>query len=199
MADDGPCKKTGRFWKERLSVCYGILAAAKQHGMKQRTSGRVAIVVVEDATKTRPFFDDAFASSHTIVYMNDVAIQALMVSLCMVVLHILLNGKAKMFLSKGNDLAQTLGLDGQDEAFCESIQIRTSRGQSHRLRAAILENVPETSAKQRVSVHNEILSVVQKSVEVIGKITGHLLHPDFAGLIGNANDRNLSRLKAYHE
>ena len=108
QADDGRCKKNAHFWKECLSVSYGILAAGKQHGMKQRTSGRVAIVVVEDAAKTRPFLDDAFASCHTIVYMNDVAIQALMVSLCMVVLHILLNGKAKMFLSKGNDFIQAL-------------------------------------------------------------------------------------------
>jgi hypothetical protein len=71
-------------------------------------SGRVAIVVVEEAAQARHFFDGAFASSLTIVYMNYVAIQSLMVSLSVVVLHVLPDRKAKMFLSKENNLVQTL-------------------------------------------------------------------------------------------
>ncbi len=67
-------RKNGRLWKECLSVSYGILAAAKQHGMKQRTSGRVA--VVEEAAEARPCSDIAFASSHITVCKNDVAIQS---------------------------------------------------------------------------------------------------------------------------
>ena len=60
--------------------------------------------------------------------MNDVATQSLVVSLCVVVLHIFFDGEAKMIFSKGNDLVQTLGFDRQDETFCERVQIRTPCG-----------------------------------------------------------------------
>ena len=75
-------------------------------------SGGFAIVIVEEAAQARPCSNSAVASSHIVVCKNDAATQSLMVSLCMVVLHILPDRETKMFLSKRNDLVQTLGLDG---------------------------------------------------------------------------------------
>ena len=49
--------------------------------------------------------------NHIAICMNEVAIQSLMVSLCIVVRHIFPDREAKMFLSKGNDPGQTLRLD----------------------------------------------------------------------------------------
>ena len=71
-------------------------------------SSSFAIVVVEEAAQANPCFDGAFASSHALLCMDDAATQSLMVSLAVVVLHILLDGEAKMPLPNGNDLVQTL-------------------------------------------------------------------------------------------
>ena len=74
-------------------------------------SGSFAIIVVEQAAQARACFDDALVLSHVLFCMNDTVIHPLMVSLCMVVLHILLDREAKMLLSQEDDLVQTLGLD----------------------------------------------------------------------------------------
>ena len=47
--------------------------------------------------------------------MNDAATQSLVVSLCVVVLHVLSDEQAKVLLPKGDDFVQALGLDGQHE------------------------------------------------------------------------------------
>ena len=110
MADEKPEKKHGCLFKGWLSVSSDIQAAAKRHVIIKRSSGRVAIVVIKVAAEARPCCDITFASSHVVVCKNDAAIQSLMVSFRMVVFHILPDRETKMFLSKGNDLVQTLGL-----------------------------------------------------------------------------------------
>ena len=74
-------------------------------------SGGFAIVIVEKAAQARSSINSAVASSHIVFCNNNAATQSLMVSLCMVMLHILPDRETKMFLSKRNDLVQTLGLD----------------------------------------------------------------------------------------
>lgn len=70
-----------------------------------RVSGRIAIVVVEEATQARPCFDDSLAPSYVLVCVNYAATQSLMVALSMVVFHVLIDSRAKMPLSEGNNLA----------------------------------------------------------------------------------------------
>ena len=74
-------------------------------------SRRVAIVVVEETAQTRSFLVIAYASSHTLLRMNDAAFQSLMITLGVIMFHILLDGEAKMLLPEGDYLVQTLALD----------------------------------------------------------------------------------------
>ena len=73
--------------------------------------GSCTIVIFEKSSESRPYFDSAFTPSHTLLGMNDAAIQSLMITLSVVVRHILLDGEAEMLLSERNDLVQTLGFD----------------------------------------------------------------------------------------
>ncbi len=132
--------------------------------------GGFAIVVVEKSSYARPCSDYALAPSHLLVCMNDAATQSLVVSLEVVVLHVLFDEQAKVLLPKGDDFAQALGLDGQDETFGEGVQIRTPCRQSDWIRTAILEHVSETGRVQRVSVHAEISDTPQEALEGIGQI-----------------------------
>ena len=113
----------------------------------------------------------------------------------MVVFHVLFDEQAKVLLPKGDDLAQALGLDGQDETFGEGVQIRAPCRQSDWIRTAILEHVSETDRVQRVSVHDEISGTPQEAVEGIGQVAspdkGYLLHPCFTRLRRDANDLHL--------
>ena len=92
------------------------------------------------------------------------------VSLEVVVLHVLFDEQAKVILPKGDNFVQALGLDGQDETFCEGVQIRTPCRQSDWIRTAILEHLPETGRVQWVPVHDEISDTQQEAVEGIGQI-----------------------------
>ena len=70
--------------------------------------GCVAIVVVGEAIQARPCFDRSLALSYVLVCVNDTATKFLMVSLCTVVLHVLLDCEAKMLLPKGNGFIHAL-------------------------------------------------------------------------------------------
>ena len=108
-------------------------------------------------------------------------------------LHVLFDEQAKVLLPKGDDLAQALGLDGQDETFGKGVQIRAPCRQSDWIRTAILEHMSETGRVQRVPVHDEISDTPQEAVEGIGQIASHLLHPCFTRLSRDANDLHLLR------
>ena len=105
----------------------------------------------------------------------------------------------RCFSPSADNSVQALGLNRQDETFGERVQIRAPRRQSYRIRAAILQHLPEAARVQRITVHDDISGIAQEAVERIGQIASHLLHPFFARLGRNANDLNFSCLQPHHE
>jgi len=62
-------------------------------------SRRFAIIVVQQATEARSGLDRSLPYPDVLVWLNDLAVQALMISLGVVVGHVLFDGLAEMHLN----------------------------------------------------------------------------------------------------
>ena len=78
--------------------------AVKIHGACLKPSGRFPIIVVKEAAETRSCLDRSLHYSNVLIWLNDLAVQSLMISLGVVVSHELIDCRTEMPLAKWNDL-----------------------------------------------------------------------------------------------
>jgi len=103
--------------------------------------------------------------------------QALMGHLLMIVVDELHQRLPKMGLAEGDDLVEALGLDGEDEALGEGIEVGAMRGKTKDSAAALGQHLPEGLSVEWIPVHDEIAGAEEEAVEGVGEVTGYLLHP----------------------
>jgi hypothetical protein len=84
--------------------------------------------------------------------------------------HELADRETKMPLAERNQLAQALALDGQQEAFDESVQIGAVRWQSRASDARRGKDVPELLREERVSVVDQEALADQETIDAIGEL-----------------------------
>jgi len=103
--------------------------------------------------------------------------QALMGPLLMVVVDELPQGLPEMGFAEGDDLVEAFGLDGEDKALSESVEVGAMRGKTKDSAAALGQHLPEGLSVEWIPVHDEIAGAEEEAVEGVGEVTGYLLHP----------------------
>jgi hypothetical protein len=90
--------------------------------------------------------------------LNQLVAETLVIALKVVMLRVFLHGFSKVALAQRDELGQTLGFGGANEALRVSVQIGASHRKLHCLHAGGLEKLAERPCGQRIAVVDEIAS-----------------------------------------
>ena len=115
---------------------------------------------------------------------DEVVTEALVRAFLMVVVHILADRAAELGLAEEDQLVLALGLDRQNEALGEGVEVRDSRWEAHGLHAGGFQRLAEGVGEEWVTVLDEVPLAEQKAVEGVGEVAGDLVHPG-AMRVGN--------------
>ena len=93
--------------RERCQASGNVERGSDPGGQYAKNSRRFPIIVIQQTAETGPGFDRSFGYPDVFIRLNDLAVDALMIPLAVVVSHEFLDGLAKMPLSQRNDLVET--------------------------------------------------------------------------------------------
>ena len=92
-------------------------------------------------------------------WLDQAIVEALVISVAMIVDEIGRDGIAKHLLAEEDHSGKTLGFDAEVKPFHMSIQIGASGWQSHRFHTGILQHRSEGTAEVGITVQQDILLV----------------------------------------
>jgi hypothetical protein len=131
--------------------------------------------------------------------LNQPVAQPLVIPLGVIMSDILGEDGPQMPLTKGDDVAETLGACRSDPTLLERIQVRTSGRQHHRPHTPSLEDVSKPIPEQRIPVMDEVADILEKPIDGISEVPGHLLHPSIVGIVDNTCDVDATRLNLHDD
>lgn len=105
-----------------------------------------------------------------------------MMTLGIVVLDELPNDQPKVSLAEGDDVIETLALNGADEALGKRIQIRALGWEFEWLDASVAEDGGEPYREEGVAIMNEETVFSQEATERISQVAGNLFEELSPGL-----------------
>src|SRR5437879_448432 len=100
-----------------------------------------------------------------------------MVALEVIVLDEFSDRVPKMSLAEQYQFVQALALDRQHESLGEGVQVRTACRQLDAFDARAAEYVAELTGEERIAIVDDVTHPAQESVDPVGEIARHLLHP----------------------
>jgi hypothetical protein len=137
-------------------------------------SGRFPVVEAEEPAEAFPAYDRSgpveVGGRH-----DELAAQALMVSLLVIVDKVLADRGAEVALTEKHELAEALAPDGTDEALSVGVQVGTVRGQAERGDASRGEEGAELGCVERVAIEEKEALALQEAVFGVEEIPGDLV------------------------
>ncbi len=138
---------------------------SREHSIGSRLGG-AAMIKVQHAAEALTADDGA--GDHTEVFggIDDLVIQTLMVSFPVIMRKIPANCISQLRLAEKDHSIQALGFNASHKPFDVRIEVGRSRGQEQRFGTRLFQRGPKRFGEFCVPVHQDVLTVDQKSVPV---------------------------------
>jgi hypothetical protein len=134
-------------------------------GGRRGASGRFSVIEIQQATEALIFEDFSSRCRQSIIREGDHVLNALMISLGVVVGKVFADYMAKAAFAKQHEMLQAFFLDGPDEAFGKGIEVRGAGRQAYRLDACRFQQRFEGSRELGVPVVNQVATGLQLAIE----------------------------------
>ena len=102
-------------------------------------------------------------------------------------------------LAKENQSAETFGFQRTKEPLQVSIHVWAAWRQSDRFDSFVAQKRSKRFAELGVTIHDQVVLAVEKTVLVIGQLAGDLFHPCFVGTGRATCEMDATRLEFHHE
>jgi hypothetical protein len=159
----------------------------------------VAIVVSQQTAKSFTALDLAIMLANFLARLDDRVFQTLVIAFFVVVFDVRPNGISQRALAEENHASQALRFQRSEKSFDVSVQVWTLRRQYDRLHTRLCEHLAKRWAESTITIHEEILLVVEKTIFKIGQFTSLLLHPWFFGVRRVMDELDATRLQVDDE
>ena len=167
------------------------------HRVPSRTLGQIqtslrspAVIVPEQSAESLAAFDVAGGAADLATWRNEAIVEALVITLPVVMLQELTDSVAKRLLAEEDQAVETLFTDRPHESLEMRIHVRGARWKPYWLNASSFQAAAKSIAEFAVAIHQQIAAVLEKAILSIGQIPGDLFHPCFVrigGATGKAN------------
>ena len=122
-----------------------------------------------------------------------------MIALTMIVLNIFSERTAKRRFTKKNQSIETLFFDRSYESFSKGIAIGRPRRAADALHTITFQLASEFTRILFIAIHDQVLTIAQKTIEAVGELTRHLQHKPSVGRRGDAGYGDGSRGQLNYE
>ena len=143
------------------------------------------MVVAEEAAESRPARDLALAAADLGPRVNQCAVEALMVSLRVVVGQVVANHDAQVALAKDHEVVEALRPDRANEALGVSVQVGAPPRQGYDRDARAVEQVLEGRRVERVPVEDQVGLPAQEALAGVYEVAADLEQPGAVGVLAD--------------
>ena len=136
-----------------------------------------AVVVSEETTDSLSALEFADQSTDVWPTIDQVVLEALMVSLPVIVGEKLANGFPQGVLPEEDHPIEALRFQRSHESLNESVQIRRPGGQPDGFHGGLLKNAAKCLAELGVAIHENVPVTKEEAIGAVRQIPGDLFHP----------------------